>query len=164
MPVRILIADDNAAVRRALRGLFESVDHWEVIDARDGQEAVVKSIESRPDAIVLDLAMPQKDGLAAAKEISALLPDIPILMCTMHMSTLVQAEALKSGIRQVFSKGDSSLLVPAIRQLLGLEAPPVPQIRESVAPVVAGSGTGSAGTATSTEGESTPARPSLPEN
>ena len=118
MPQRILIADDNATYRKALRQLLGGVDHWEIIEAAEGQEAVTKSIETRPDLILLDLAMPVKDGLAAAREISQLLPGTPILMCTMHSSAQVETEAQKSGIRQVLSKTDSKLILPAIRQWL----------------------------------------------
>jgi DNA-binding NarL/FixJ family response regulator len=62
--------------------------------------------------------MPGKDGFAAAQEISSLLPDTPIIMCTMHMSLHVEAEARKHGIRKVISKTESSAMVPAVRQLL----------------------------------------------
>jgi two-component system chemotaxis response regulator CheY len=129
MPVRILIADDNATYRKALRQLLEAVDHWEVVEARDGLDAITKSVETRPQVIVIDLAMPSKDGLAAAREISSLLPAIPILMCTMHMSPFVETEAMKAGVRKVLSKSDSSFLVPAIRQLLP------PELSATEAPV-----------------------------
>ena len=118
MATRILIADDNLTFRKALRQLLEGVDQWEVIEAQDGQEAIKLSLETRPDLIVVDLAMPAKDGFTAAREISTLIPGTPILMCTMHMSPQLELEAQKSGIRKVLSKADSSLLVPAIRQLL----------------------------------------------
>ncbi len=138
MPARILIADDNAIFRKALRQLLEGADHWEVVEVPDGDQAVTRSVETRPSVIILDLAMPGKDGLAAARDISALLPATPILMCTMHMSPFVEAEALKSGIQRVFSKTDSSLLVPAIRQLLNPE-PPTDQgaVLETTPPAVA---------------------------
>jgi CheY-like chemotaxis protein len=123
MPARILIADDNAIFRKVLRQFLEGADHWEIIEVPDGDQAVTRSVETRPNVIILDLAMPGKDGFAAARDISALLPATPILMCTMHMSPLVEAEALKSGIQKVFSKTDSSLLVLAIRQLLNPEPP-----------------------------------------
>jgi DNA-binding NarL/FixJ family response regulator len=123
MPPRILIADDNAIFRKALRQLLEGADHWEIIEVPDGDQAVTKSVEARPNVIILDLAMPGKDGLTTARDISALLPATPILMCTMHKSPHVETEAQKSGIRQVFSKTDSSLLLPAIRQLLNPEPP-----------------------------------------
>ena len=126
MPLRILIADDNATFRNTLRQVLQAVDHWEIVEAADGKEAISKAVETTPDVIVLDLAMPAKDGLAAARDISQLLPQIPIVMCTMHMSPHVEAEALKSGVRKIFSKSDSSLLVETIRQLLPASKAPAP--------------------------------------
>jgi CheY-like chemotaxis protein len=130
MPQRILIADDNPTFRKALRQLLQGVDHWEIVEAAEGQEAVTKSVETRPDLVLLDLAMPVKDGFAAAREISQLLPGTPILMCTMHSSPHVETEAQKSGIRQVLSKTNSTLILPAVQQWL---TPPEPPIQESSA-------------------------------
>ena len=126
MPLRILIADDNAVFRGALRQLLQAVDHWEVIEAQDGQEAVSKALEIQPNAVVLDLAMPLKDGLAAAREISQILPQTPLLMCTMHSSPQVETEALKAGIHKVLSKSESGVLVEALRQLLRPAEAPAP--------------------------------------
>lgn len=145
MPPRILIADDHLTFRKALRQYLEGVDGWEVIEASDGEEAVARSIEARPNVIVVDLAMPGKDGFATAREISKLLPETPILMCTMHMSAHVEAEAKKSGIRKVLSKTDTSLVVPAIRQLLNLQEPqnqdsqsiPIPPVASGSVPPAA---------------------------
>jgi len=118
MPTRILIADDNPLFRTALRHVLEAADPWEIIETRDGQEAVTTAVETRPDLIILDLAMPVKDGLAAAREISKLLPETPLLMCTLHASPPVELEARKSGIRQLVSKSQSIEIVAAIRQLV----------------------------------------------
>lgn len=118
MSTRLLIADDNPVYRKALRHLLEG-EQWEVVEACDGDEAVRKALENRPDMIVVDLAMPIKDGLMAAREISQALPETPILMCTMHASPQLEIEAQKSGVRQIISKIDSSIvIIPAIRQLL----------------------------------------------
>jgi len=133
MPLRILIADDNAVFRAALRQLLQAVDHWELFEAQDGQEAVSKALEIQPNAVILDLAMPLKDGLAAAREISQILPQTPLLMCTMHNSPQVEAEALKAGIHKVLSKSESSLLVEAIRQLLRPAEAPAPTPAEPAA-------------------------------
>jgi CheY-like chemotaxis protein len=118
MPNRILIAEDNPAVRTALHQLLESVDSWEVIDAQNGQEAIAKAQELKPDLIILDLVMPVMDGLAAARVISKLLPDLPLLMHTMHWSPQVELEAQKVGVRKVIPKTDSRGLVAAIQQFL----------------------------------------------
>jgi CheY-like chemotaxis protein len=127
MPTRILIADDNPVVRTALRHLLESVDGWEIIDAGNGQEAVAKAQELRPNLIILDLLMPMMDGFTAAREISKLLPDTPLLMHTLHWYPQIELEAQKVGVRKVVSKADSKCLVPAIRQLLASDPPAASQ-------------------------------------
>lgn len=144
MPVRILIADDNAVFRTTLRQVLQAVDHWDIVEASDGQEAISKAAETLPNLIILDLAMPAKDGLAAAREISQLLPQIPIVMCTMHKSAHLETEALKSGVRKILSKSESSLLVETVRQLLpaaelptdAVAAVPLPVAEPAVANVI----------------------------
>jgi CheY-like chemotaxis protein len=123
MPVRILIADDNPLVRTALHHLLESVDHWEILDAANGREAVAQALQFRPNLIILDLVMPVMDGLAAAREISKLLPEIPLVMHTLHLYPQVELEAQKVGARKVVPKADSKGLVAAIQQLLATNPP-----------------------------------------
>jgi CheY-like chemotaxis protein len=124
MPTRILIAEDNPAVRTALRSLLKSAGHWDLVEVENGQEALAKAEELKPNLIILDLVMPVMDGLSAARQISKLLPEIPMLMHTMHWSPQVELEAQKVGVRQVISKADSTLLVATVRQLLTPEPPP----------------------------------------
>jgi CheY-like chemotaxis protein len=133
MPARILIADDNPAVRTALRQLLEGLDHPQIIEAKDGKEAIALAVEQRPDAVILDLAMPVMDGLTSAGEISKLLPDVPILMCTMHWSRQLELEGQKHGVRAVVPKSNASLLISAIQQLLPTSPPDVPASSEPVA-------------------------------
>jgi two-component system response regulator DesR len=118
MPIRILIAEDYPAVRTALHQLLESVDSWEVVDAQNGREAIAKAQELKPDLVILDLVMPGMDGLAAARVLSKLMPDLPLLMHTMHWSPQVELEAQKVGVRKVVPKTDSRGLIAAIRQFL----------------------------------------------
>jgi CheY-like chemotaxis protein len=123
---RILIAEDNPVVRTALRGLLQSAGPWEIVAVENGLEAVAKAQELRPNLIILDLVMPVMDGLSAARQISKLLPEIPMLMHTMHWSPQIELEAQKVGVRQVVSKADSKLLVSTVRQFLTPEpAPPL---------------------------------------
>lgn len=149
MPSRILIVDDNAVFRGTLRQVLQRVDHWDIVEAQDGQEAVSRAVETRPNVVILDLAMPVKDGLAASREISRLLPHTPILMCTLHMSPHVEGEALRSGVRKVLSKSNSNLLIEAVRQFLAVPdtpaasdlvidpiPPPLPAETLNVAPAV----------------------------
>ena len=106
MAVRILIADDDASIRRLLRRLIESHDGWSVCgDAQDGQDAIGKAAQLNPDVIVLDLAMPQMNGLQAAREISRQTPDIPLLLLTVQqVSKELTNEALHAGFKGAISK------------------------------------------------------------
>ena len=132
MSIRILIADDNASVRAAMRQVLESVeDRWEIIEAENGQEAVAKAQEFEPRLVILDLVMPQKNGLSAAREIATFLPDVPILMHTLYSSRQVELEAGKVGVRKIVPKSDSSVFVAAVEDLL--YAPP-PQTSVVAAP------------------------------
>jgi CheY-like chemotaxis protein len=102
--------------------LLEDAGPWECVEAQNGQEALAKAQELRPSLIILDLVMPVMDGLAAAREMSKLLPDIPLFMHTLHWSPQVELEAQKVGVRKVVSKAQGKVLVSAVRDLLG----PVP--------------------------------------
>jgi CheY-like chemotaxis protein len=124
MPTRILIAEDNPAVRAALNTFLKSSGPWEIVDAENGEQAVAKAQEFRPNLIILDLVMPVMDGLNAARQISKLLPEIPILMHTMHWSAQVEVEAQKVGVRKVISKADNRLLISTIQQFLTPESSP----------------------------------------
>jgi len=120
MAVRILIADDDASIRRLLRRLIESHDGWSVCgDAQDGQDAIGKAAQLNPDVIVLDLAMPQMNGLQAAREISRQTPDIPLLLLTVQqVSKELTNEALQAGFKGAISKCTGSEVVKAIEVLL----------------------------------------------
>ena len=118
MPPRILIADDNAMVRMALRQLLEGIDRVEFIEAEDGKQAVSRTVEQNPEIVILDLAMPVMDGLTAAREIGKARPETPMFLCTMHWSPLLEKEAESAGIRQVVSKAHVTVLVEAVEKLL----------------------------------------------
>jgi DNA-binding NarL/FixJ family response regulator len=127
VPSRLLIADDHGTVRTLLRILLESHEGWQVCaEVENGLEAVAKAAELKPDLVILDLAMPQMDGLRAAREISAALPNVPILMHTMHNSSELELEAKKAGIRKVVNKtGSGDELFAAIEELLASSSAPV---------------------------------------
>ncbi len=120
MAVRILIADDDASIRGLLRRLIENHDDWSVCgDASDGQDAIGKASELNPDIIVLDLAMPQMNGLQAAREISRATPEIPMLLLTVQqVSKELTKEAVHAGFKGAVSKSTGSEVVKAIEVLL----------------------------------------------
>jgi DNA-binding NarL/FixJ family response regulator len=117
--IRILVVDDNPAVRRYLRGVLEQQQGWRVCDeARNGQEAVERFRQIRPDVVVLDFQMPEMNGLDAARIITRLSPETPILMVTLYLSKQLSEEARKVGIRGTCAKTDISRVVDAVGALL----------------------------------------------
>lgn len=120
MGVRILIADDDAAIRRLLRRLIEGHPNWSVCgDAQDGCEAVGKTDQLDPDVIVLDLAMPQMNGFQAARKISREHPGTPLLLLTVQqVSRELTREAQHAGFKGLVSKNTGSEVVRAIESLL----------------------------------------------
>jgi DNA-binding NarL/FixJ family response regulator len=122
--IRVLIAEDNASVRVAMRRVLERLDeHWEVIEAENGEDALAKAQDFRPDLIVLDLVMPQMDGLTASREIAKVLLDVPILLHTLYSSPELQVEAGKVGVRRVVPKSNSGVLVSAVQDLVHSKLP-----------------------------------------
>lgn len=112
--LRILIADDHALVRQGLRSVLEAQPGWTVCgEAQDGREAVKLGLKLRPDIFLLDVTMPELNGLDATRQICRNLPGTPILILTMHDSDELCAEAAQAGASGCVLKSDSP------RQLLG---------------------------------------------
>ena len=108
MPHSILIVDDSVSVRRMLRSLLETRPEYHVCgEAENGQIAVQKVEELRPDVVILDLQMPVMDGLQAARHITALAPQTTILMLTVQSSEPLRRDAFANGIRAVLSKTEA---------------------------------------------------------
>ncbi len=117
--LRILIADDHEVARRGIRAMLESHAGWEVCgEAKDGREAVELASKEKPDLILLDIGMPNLNGLEAARQILAVAPDIAILILTMHDSDQVVREVLRAGARGFLLKSDAGRdLVAAVEAL-----------------------------------------------
>jgi DNA-binding NarL/FixJ family response regulator len=117
--LRILIADDHEVARRGIRAMLESHSGWEVCgEAKDGREAVELASKEKPDLILLDIGMPNLNGLEAARQILAVSPDIAILILTMHDSDQVVREVLRAGARGFLLKSDAGRdLVAAVEAL-----------------------------------------------
>ena len=117
---RILIADDHAGVRTVLRSLFDKNGFEVCGEAVNGQDAIEKAQEFHPDLIVLDFCMPVMDGLEASRQLTRLMPDIPLMMFTSHVSKVMEEDARKAGIRRIIAKGESfQRLTDDARELLG---------------------------------------------
>jgi DNA-binding NarL/FixJ family response regulator len=106
--IRILVADDHEIVRQGLRGLVEAQPGWEVVgEAVDGREAVDQAKRLRPDVVVLDVSMPNLNGLEATRQIRKALPDTEVLVLTMHDSEPLVREVLEAGARGYVLKSDA---------------------------------------------------------
>ena len=117
--IRILIVDDNPAVRRYLRAILEQQESWRVCgEARTGAEALHQVLDSPPDLIVLDYQMPDLNGVDIAKQISRMFPQIPILMVTLHLSSQLAEAAREAGVRGACAKQDIGSVVEAVDLLL----------------------------------------------
>ena len=117
--LRILIADDHEVARRGIRSLLESRPGWEVCaEAKDGRDAVELATKTKPDLVLLDIGMPNLNGLEAARQILATNPNVAILILTMHDSDHVIREVLRAGARGFLLKSDAGRdLVAAVDAL-----------------------------------------------
>ncbi len=106
--VRILIADDHEVARKGIRSLLESHPGWEICgEAQDGREAVELATRLKPDILLLDVGMPNLNGLDAARQILNLMPEARILILTIHYSEQVVREVLAAGARGFLLKSDA---------------------------------------------------------
>jgi DNA-binding NarL/FixJ family response regulator len=117
--LRILIADDHDLMRRGVKTLLESRPGWKVCgEANTGREAVAKSEELRPDIVILDLSMPDLNGLEAARRIRKSLASAEILILSMHYTDQLVRDIVESGVRGYVVKSDSDRdLVTAVEAL-----------------------------------------------
>lgn len=117
---RILIADDAELVRATLGHVLKRADNsWEVCgEAGNGNKAIQMAVELQPDLILLDMAMPELDGMSAARLIRAKLADIPILIYTFLSYPSLDEMAKQAGAQGVVQKGNLQALIAAIRRVL----------------------------------------------
>jgi DNA-binding NarL/FixJ family response regulator len=119
MALRILVADDHEVVRRGLCAILQSQSGWEICgEASDGRSAVEKARELRPNVMILDLSMPELNGLEATRQILKAEPGIRILILTQHDTDQVVRQVLDAGARGYLLKTDASReLVVAVEAL-----------------------------------------------
>src|SRR6202521_2025337 len=109
MKLRILIADDHEVVRRGLCTLIQSHEGWEVCgEAKDGRETVEKAKQFKPDIVILDVGMPNLNGLAATRQLLQQNPQQKVIVLTITDSDQVIREALDAGARGFVLKSDAA--------------------------------------------------------
>ncbi len=119
--IRILVADDHTLIRRGIVGLLNTQSDMQVIDeAGTGREAVEKAIAGSPDVVLLDIGMPELNGLGATTAIKAQLPLVQVLILTMHDREDYLFQALRAGASGYVLKGaDTEDLLTAVRSVAG---------------------------------------------
>jgi DNA-binding NarL/FixJ family response regulator len=116
---RILIADDHDVARGGIRALLENHPGWQVCgEAKDGRETVELVAQTKPDLILLDIGMPNLNGLEATRQILATAPEALILILTMHDTDQLVREVLRAGARGFLFKSDAGRdLITAVEAL-----------------------------------------------
>ena len=117
MALRILVCDDHDIIRRGLKQLLTAHHGWEVCgEAKTGREAVTMAEQMKPDIVVMDLSMPDLNGLEAARRIRKALPRTEILILTLHFSDQLVRDIVEAGVRAYIMKSDADKdLVSAVK-------------------------------------------------
>lgn len=117
--LRILIADDHGLLRRGVRTILQAHRRWKIVgEAANGREALEKAIKLKPDVAVVDITMPELDGLEVTRQIRKSLPDTKVLVLTMHESEHMVRRAFDAGANGYILKSDILDFLPkAVRAI-----------------------------------------------
>ena len=117
---KVLIVDDDIRFRRFVKELFSSEEDLQIIgEAADGQEAILMAKELEPDLVLMDITMPRMNGLDATRRLKKILPELVIIILTIHDLDQYREAALASGASAyVLKKTMMEELIPAIRMAL----------------------------------------------
>ena len=134
-PIRIMLADDHTVIRRGLRALLERQSGFAVVaEAADGREAVDTAAVVQPDVAVIDIGMPNINGIEAARRITEKRPETAVVILSMHADESYVLRALKSGARGYLLKDSPEEdLIDAIRAVHAGKAFFSPEISKMLA-------------------------------
>jgi DNA-binding NarL/FixJ family response regulator len=122
--VRILVADDHDIIRRGLKQLLAARPGWNVCaEAKTGREAVALAEQFKPEIVVMDISMPELNGLEAARRIRKVLPKTEIVILSLHFSDQLVQEIVSSGARAYVMKSDADRDLVAAIEALGNHRP-----------------------------------------
>ena len=119
-----MVADDHDLVRRGLKMLLESHAGWKVIaEAHSGREAVTMAEELRPDIAIMDISMPELNGIEAARKIKKISPNTEMLILSMHHTDQLVREIIETGAKGYIIKSDSDRSLVAAVEALAIHKP-----------------------------------------
>jgi DNA-binding NarL/FixJ family response regulator len=124
MPITILIVDDHALLRQGIKKVLDLESDFSVIgEAADGEEAIKTALQLKPDIVLLDINMPKKNGLEVTKELRQLVPEIKIVLLTIHDDENYVIEVIKAGATGYLLKDiEPGMLIKAIRSVYAGES------------------------------------------
>jgi len=123
-PLNILLADDHELILSGLKAILEGKPGWKVVGlARDGREAVKMAATLRPHVAVLDISMPELNGIEATRQIRRDSPATEILILTMHNSDVIVREVLQAGAKGFILKTDTNRLLKSAIESLAAHRP-----------------------------------------
>lgn len=131
--IRIVLADDHTVIRQGLRLLLERQPDFEIVaEAADGRQAVEATDSLKPDVVVLDIAMPNLNGIEAARQISSKVPSTAVVILSMHSDESYLLQALKVGARAYLLKdsADTDLIaaIYAVRERKAFFSPAISRL------------------------------------
>ena len=119
--IRLMLVDDHDIVRAGLRSFLESQGDLQVVaEARSGEEAIERAVQAQPDVVIMDITMPQMDGMEATRRLKSSLPDCHVLALTVHEDKQYLFEMLAAGASGYITKQSAAEdLVAAIHAVAG---------------------------------------------
>jgi DNA-binding NarL/FixJ family response regulator len=119
MAKTVLVADDNPVIRKMLCQIFEAEENYDLCaEATNGREAIALALKHRPELIILDLSMPELNGIETSRILKEIMPDVPIILFTQYAdlgNTLRRADLL---VDRIVSKSNAAELMNHVRELL----------------------------------------------